>query len=47
MKREAESVPARMAEEGKHFSHQLSSPEAREAMEAFMQRRQPDFSRFV
>jgi enoyl-CoA hydratase/carnithine racemase len=47
MKRDQESVPARMAEEGKHFSNQLTSPEAREAMEAFMQRRQPDFSRFA
>jgi enoyl-CoA hydratase/carnithine racemase len=47
MKRELESVPARMAEESKFFSHQLASPEAREAMEAFLQRRKPDFSRFV
>jgi enoyl-CoA hydratase/carnithine racemase len=47
LKREPESVPARMAEEGKYFSRQLGSPEAREAMEAFMQRRKPDFSRFV
>lgn len=47
LKREPESVPARMAEEGKHFASQLGSPEAREAMEAFMQRRAPDFSRFV
>lgn len=47
LKREPESVPARMAEEGKHFARQLGSPEAREAMEAFMQRRTPDFSRFV
>jgi enoyl-CoA hydratase/carnithine racemase len=47
LRREPESVPARMTEEGKHFSRQLVSPEAREAMEAFMQRRKPDFSRFV
>jgi enoyl-CoA hydratase/carnithine racemase len=47
LKREPESISARMAEEGKHFSRQLASPEAREAMEAFMQRRKPDFSRFV
>jgi enoyl-CoA hydratase/carnithine racemase len=47
MKREPESVPARIAEEGKQFSHQLGSPEAREAMEAFMQRRKPDFTRFA
>lgn len=47
LKREAESVAARMAQEGQYFAQQLKSPEAREAMEAFMQRRKPDFSRFV
>ena len=47
LKREPESISARMAEEGKYFSRQLASPEAREAMEAFMQRRKPDFSRFA
>ena len=47
LKREPESIPARMTEEGKCFSRQLVSPEAREAMEAFMQRRKPDFSRFA
>lgn len=46
LKRDAESVPARMAEEGKYFGQQLKSPEVREAVEAFMQRRKPDFSRF-
>lgn len=47
LRREAESVPERMAAEGKYFAEQLRSPEAREAMEAFMQRRKPDFSRFL
>lgn len=47
MKRDAESVVARMAQEGQYFAQQLRSPEAREAMEAFMQRRKPDFSRFA
>jgi enoyl-CoA hydratase/carnithine racemase len=47
LRREPESIAARMAEEGRHFGKQLGSPEAREAMEAFMQRRKPDFSRFV
>lgn len=47
LKREQESVPARMAEEGKYFAQQLKSPEAREAMEAFIHRRKPDFSRFA
>lgn len=47
LKRDIESVPARMAEEGKHFGQQLKSAEVREAVEAFMQRRKPDFSRFA
>jgi enoyl-CoA hydratase/carnithine racemase len=47
LKREIESVPARMAEEGKYFGQQLKSAEVREAVEAFMQRRKPDFSRFA
>src|SRR6516225_6671405 len=42
LRREPESIAARMAEEGRHFGKQLGSPEAREAMEAFMQRRKPD-----
>lgn len=47
MKRDYESVALRMAEEGKCFGQQLKSPEVREAVEAFMQRRKPDFSRFA
>lgn len=47
MKREAESVSARMAQEGEHFAQQLKSPEAREAFQAFLERRKPDFSRFA
>jgi enoyl-CoA hydratase/carnithine racemase len=47
LKREPESISSRMAEEGKYFSRQLESPEAREAMEAFIERRKPDFSRFA
>jgi enoyl-CoA hydratase/carnithine racemase len=38
LKRDAESVPSRMAQEGQYFAQQLKSPEAREAMEAFIQR---------
>ena len=39
-------VAEAMAEEGKVFSERLSSPEAREAMTAFFEKRKPDFSRF-
>jgi enoyl-CoA hydratase/carnithine racemase len=39
-------VAARLEEERVHFERQLSSPEAREAMSAFLEKRIPDFSRF-
>lgn len=35
-----------VAEEGVQFIERLKSPEAAEALQAFMQRRKPDFSRF-
>jgi enoyl-CoA hydratase/carnithine racemase len=35
-----------IAEEGVQFMARLKSPEAAEALQAFMQRRKPDFSRF-
>jgi enoyl-CoA hydratase/carnithine racemase len=35
-----------IAEEGAQFVARLKSPEAAEALQAFMQRRKPDFSRF-
>jgi len=35
-----------IAEEGKQFMTRLKSPEATEALQAFMQRRKPDFSQF-
>jgi enoyl-CoA hydratase/carnithine racemase len=42
----AAPLQAAIAEEGHHFMALLDSPEAAEALQAFMQRRKPDFSRF-
>jgi len=39
-------VSEAMTDEGRVFSERLSSPEAREAMTAFFEKRKPDFSRF-
>jgi enoyl-CoA hydratase/carnithine racemase len=36
-----------MREEGRLFTERLTSPEAREALTAFLQKRKPDFSRFA
>ncbi|MEX2199081.1 MAG: enoyl-CoA hydratase [Burkholderiales bacterium] len=47
MKREAAgAVQARMTEELELFGERLRSPEAKEALGAFMEKRKPDFSRF-
>jgi enoyl-CoA hydratase/carnithine racemase len=42
----APRIAEAMAEEGKVFAERLASPEAREAMTAFFEKRKPDFSRF-
>lgn len=48
LKREyAERLQETIAEEGMQFIARLKSPEAAEALQAFMQRRAPDFSRFA
>jgi enoyl-CoA hydratase/carnithine racemase len=44
--RTQERVAETMDEEGRIFTECLTSPEAREAMMAFMQKRKPDFSKF-
>ena len=43
--RDAADLLARMEAEGRHFTAQLASPEAREAFAAFAEKRSPDFSK--
>jgi enoyl-CoA hydratase/carnithine racemase len=45
-KRHAGAVAEHMADEGKLFRERLGSPEAKEAMSAFFEKRKPDFSKF-
>ena len=44
MRRPVEDAPARILAEGEIFSDQLASPEARETMQAFLEKRRPDYS---
>ena len=44
--RYADTLAATIDEETRIFTERLSSPEAREAMSAFLEKRKPDFSRF-
>jgi enoyl-CoA hydratase/carnithine racemase len=45
-KRHGAAIAESIAEETRIFSERLSSPEAKEAMSAFLEKRKPDFSRF-
>jgi len=45
-KRFGMSIAEALAEEGVVFRERLQSPEAKEAMTAFFEKRKPDFSKF-
>ncbi|MGZ3253489.1 MAG: enoyl-CoA hydratase, partial [Burkholderiaceae bacterium] len=41
------AIEAKMEEENKYFAAMLVAPEAKEAFEAFFQKRRPDFTKFA
>ena len=43
---QTDAVLAKMSEEGNHFSSMLLAPEAKEAFNAFFEKRKPDFTKF-
>jgi len=43
---QSDAVLAKMSEEGDHFSSMLLAPEAKEAFNAFFEKRKPDFTKF-
>ena len=43
---QTDAVLAKMSDEGKHFGAMLLAPEAKEAFNAFFQKRKPDFTKF-
>jgi enoyl-CoA hydratase/carnithine racemase len=45
-KRYGTALAETIREETKIFTERLSSPEAKEALSAFLEKRKPDFSRF-
>ena len=43
---QTDTVMAKISEEGKHFGVMLLAPEAKEAFNAFFQKRKPDYTKF-